>query len=189
MLTHEAVDERIAKANAIRDGGDRESARLLLGELWNEIGPDGDPIHRCGVAHHIADTQDDFGVELTWDLTALEVADTITIEQRRAVQHLFSVDAFYASLHLNLADDYSKLGDPAKARAHLAKAHKCLRQTGDLPNMGPNDKYGRSIRAELQRLSAALGALALLLNRRSFAEADPARRLNQSATPARRVPP
>jgi tetratricopeptide (TPR) repeat protein len=155
MLTHEAVHARIAEANAVRDSGDPESARRRLVELWNEIGPDGDPIHRCAVAHHIADAQDDPREELTWDARALEAADSITIEQQQAVKHLISVDAFYPSLHLNLGEDHCRLGNPEKAREHLAKAREYLRQTEALTHMGPDDEYGKSIREGLERLSAA----------------------------------
>ena len=154
MLTHEQVGERIAAAVAVRDSGDRELARAQLDELWNEIGAD--PIHRCVAAHHTADSQDDLHLELSWDLCALEAANEITIEQRKANAALFSVDAFYPSLHLNLARDYWRLGRAIDARQHLLEAIEWLRKTGDLPRMGPDTAYGRSLREDITQLATDL---------------------------------
>ncbi len=37
-------------------------------------------------------------------------------------QHAWQVRVLQPSLHLNLADDHRRLGDPARAREHLAQA-------------------------------------------------------------------
>ncbi|MGW6741746.1 hypothetical protein ACWGDX_13630 [Streptomyces sp. NPDC055025] len=66
---------RIGQAVMLFHGGDREEARNRFGALWTEIGEAGDPLHRCTLAHYMADTQDDPGDELAWDLRALTAAD------------------------------------------------------------------------------------------------------------------
>ncbi|MEV5593755.1 hypothetical protein [Streptomyces sp. NPDC052496] len=70
----DVVLTRIGQAVMLHRGGDREEARNRLGQLWAEVGPDGDPFQRCTLAHYLADTQDDPADELGWDLTALETA-------------------------------------------------------------------------------------------------------------------
>ncbi|MGS2586671.1 hypothetical protein [Streptomyces hebeiensis] len=71
----DAVMTRIGQAVILLHGGDREEARNRFGELWSEIGESGDALHRCTLAHYLADTQDDPGDELAWDLRALTAAD------------------------------------------------------------------------------------------------------------------
>ncbi|MFH9297779.1 hypothetical protein [Streptomyces sp. NPDC017520] len=71
----DAVMTRIGQAIMLLHGGDREEARNRFGALWSELGADGDALHRCTLAHYMADTQDDPGDELAWDLRALTAAD------------------------------------------------------------------------------------------------------------------
>nr|WSZ94920.1 hypothetical protein OH820_03980 [Streptomyces sp. NBC_00857] len=73
--SEDAVMTRIGQAAMLLHGGDREEARNRFGQLWTEIGEAGDPLHRCTLAHYMADTQDDPGDELAWDLRALTAAD------------------------------------------------------------------------------------------------------------------
>ncbi|MFF3751996.1 hypothetical protein ACFYYH_16305 [Streptomyces sp. NPDC002018] len=73
--SEDAVMTRIGQAVMLLHGGDREEARNRFGALWTEIGETGDPLHRCTLAHYMADTQDDPGDELAWDLRALTAAD------------------------------------------------------------------------------------------------------------------
>jgi hypothetical protein len=49
---------------------EREAARRLFADLWEEIGAGGDALHRCALAHSMADVQDDVREELVWDLRA-----------------------------------------------------------------------------------------------------------------------
>lgn len=70
----DAVMTRIGQAIMLLHAGDREEARNRFGELWSEIGEDGDALHRCTLAHYMADAQDDPGDELAWDLRALTAA-------------------------------------------------------------------------------------------------------------------
>ncbi len=68
---------RIGQAVMLLHAGDREEARNRLGALWAELGSDGDPLHRCTLAHYMADAQDDPGDELAWDLRALTAAEAV----------------------------------------------------------------------------------------------------------------
>ncbi|MFD4941139.1 hypothetical protein ACFVYE_21845 [Streptomyces sp. NPDC058239] len=152
----DAVMTRIGQAIMLLHGGDREEARNRFGELWAEIGEDGDALHRCTLAHYMADTQDDPGDELAWDLRALTAVGSLTDE--RAVQHsdALAVRAFYPSLHLNLAADYVKLHRPEAARIHLDRARAA---SGVLADDGADDGYGGGVRAAIARLELRLREL------------------------------
>ncbi|MFC6021675.1 hypothetical protein ACFP2T_36615 [Plantactinospora solaniradicis] len=125
------------------------AARERLTTLWEEIGPTGDPFHRCTLAHYLADLQDDPADELRWDLRALEAADTLTDERAQRYHASLAVAAFRPSLQLNLAEDYRKLGRPDRASEHLALARESLPTLGD-------DAYGQMIRDAVERLGATL---------------------------------
>lgn len=77
----DVVMTRIGQAVMLLHGGDREEARNRFGAIWAEIGVDGDGLERCTLAHYMADTQDDPGDELAWDLRALTAAQSLTREQ------------------------------------------------------------------------------------------------------------
>ncbi|MFF6996510.1 hypothetical protein ACFY93_16390 [Streptomyces sp. NPDC008313] len=140
---------RIGQAVMLHHGGDREEARLRFHDLWAEIGEAGDPLHRCTLAHYMADTQDDPADELAWDLRALSAAEELT-DDRLAEQHRsLAVRAFYPSLHLNLAADYVRLGRSEAARGHLRRARGAVGALGD-------DAYGDGVRAALTRLERRL---------------------------------
>lgn len=147
--SEDAVMTRIGQAVMLLHGGDREEARNRFGALWSEIGEAGDPLHRCTLAHYLADTQDDPGDELAWDLRALAAADGLG--QERLAQHraALAVRAFYPSLHLNLAADYVKLQRPEAARVHLDRARAATDALRD-------DGYGNGIRAAIDRLEWTL---------------------------------
>ncbi|MET9508313.1 hypothetical protein ABZX62_07505 [Streptomyces flavidovirens] len=140
---------RIGQAIMLLHAGDREEARNRLGELWAEIGEDGDPFHRCTLAHYMADAQDDAGDELAWDLRALAAADGLTDERVARHDSSVAVRGFYPSLHLNLAADYLKLHRPEAARAHLGRARAASDALGD-------DGYGDGVRAAIDRLERRL---------------------------------
>jgi hypothetical protein len=151
----DTVMERISAAVASFGSGDREGARQQLSRLWAEIQA-GDPLHRCFLAHYLADLQDDVRDELRWDLRALAAADEVTEERAQAFARQYDgaldVRALYPSLHLNLGDDYRRLGATAQAREHLALAQECL-------HVLPDDGYGRMIRDGVAKLAGRLGAL------------------------------
>ncbi|MFE3789029.1 hypothetical protein [Streptomyces goshikiensis] len=73
--SEDAVMTRIGQAVILLHAGDREEARNRLGEIWAEIAAEGDSLHRCTLAHYMADAQDDPADELAWDLRALTAAD------------------------------------------------------------------------------------------------------------------
>jgi len=82
--------------------GDRDQARRLFAELWEQIGPQGDALHRCALAHSMADVQDNPHDELVWDLRALKAADLVSDERAAQAGVSSPVAGFYPSLHLNL---------------------------------------------------------------------------------------
>ena len=77
----DGVMARIGQAMELAQQGRRDDARTLFAGLWDELGPDGDPLHRVTVAHWMADVQDDPRDELTWDERALEAAGSVTDER------------------------------------------------------------------------------------------------------------
>ena len=122
----QAINDAIAEGRA----GDADSARAKLLELWTGIGVLGDPVHRCWLAHSLADLYDDPAQALAWNVRALDAAEAADEEQTRA---------FYPSLYLNLADDYRRLGSFDTAAAYLARAQA---RVADLPD----DAYGETMR-------------------------------------------
>ncbi|MER6206072.1 hypothetical protein [Streptomyces sp. NPDC001642] len=158
----DALLTRIGQVVMLHHGGDREEARERLLGLWAELGEDGDPLHRCTLAHYLADTQDDPTDELAWDLRALSAADELT-DGRHAGdcgdpgdtadagrEGAVAIRAFYPSLHLNLAADYVKLDRPDAARTHIRRARSACTVLAD-------DGYGNGVRAAIGRLELRLG--------------------------------
>ncbi|MFF4599994.1 hypothetical protein ACQPXB_12675 [Amycolatopsis sp. CA-161197] len=141
-----AIDAGLRKHIA----GDRAGARETFLALWQEIGEDGDPLHRCALAHHLADVCDEPAEELEWDLRALAAADSLTDERAQQYHSTLAVRGFYPSLHLNLGEDYRKLGDLDAARRHLSAAREKLDALGE-------DDYAAGIRAALEGLAERLG--------------------------------
>ncbi len=148
-MGHEELTTRIGQVVILLHGGDREEARNRFAALWEEIGEGGSPLHRCTLAHYMADTQDDPEDELTWDLRALKAADTIGAEGARWGESAVSVRGFYPSLHLNLAADYDRLGEHQLARGHLGRARESAGALSD-------DAYGDGVRAEIARMDLRL---------------------------------
>ncbi|MFG3201442.1 hypothetical protein [Streptomyces sp. NPDC048192] len=145
QAAYDAVLTRIGQVVMLHHGGDREEARSRLLTLWAEIGEDGDPLHRCTLAHYLADTQDDPEDELAWDLRALSAAEEVAGGEAPP-----GVRGFLPSLHLNLAADYVKLGRDEAARSHLRRARETA---GALAR----DGYGEGVRAAIGRLESRLG--------------------------------
>lgn len=145
----DAVMTRIGQVVMLHHAGDREEARDRFLRLWAEIGEDGDPLHRCTLAHYMADTQDDPADELAWDLRALSAAEELTDERLADGEGVLAARAFYPSLQLNLAADYLKLGRSEAARVHLRRARGAAGALGD-------DRYGDGIRAAIGRLERRL---------------------------------
>ncbi|MFI6123318.1 hypothetical protein ACIBCU_26665 [Streptomyces sp. NPDC051064] len=159
----DAVMTRIGQAIMLLHAGDREEARNRFGIIWSEIGERGAALHRCTLAHYMADTQDDPGDELAWDLRALTAAEGLTgaaVTDPGAVPHadpgtgpepggerreVTAVRALVPSLHLSLAADYLKLQRFESARVHLDRAW-------DAVGVLEDDGYGGGIRAAIGRM-------------------------------------
>lgn len=135
----------IGQGIELNQRGERDAARQLLAGLWERLGPDGDPLHRCAIAHSMADTQDDPHDELAWDLLALEAAESVTDGRVQQAGMPGTVAGFYPSLHLNLGDVYRRLGNLTRAREHLALGRAATDALAD-------DGYARMIRSGLDRL-------------------------------------
>ena len=150
---------------------DPAEARARLWQLWAEVGETGDPLHRCAVAHQLADLCPEPAQELAWDLRALAAADEITAE-RAAAAGMGAPAGLYPSLHLNLGETYRKLGDPDSARSHLNLGLDAVGALGD-------DGYGTMIRRGLQGLADRLAQPSA----GGFAQVTPARQPRSLSSP------
>ncbi|MFJ8621562.1 hypothetical protein ACIRD3_01785 [Kitasatospora sp. NPDC093550] len=128
--------------------GRTAEARASFEALWEELGEQ-DVFHRCVLAHYLADLQDDPRAELEWDRRALAAADSLTAERAQTYEAALQVRAFYPSLHLNLASDHLKLGEPDLAREQLERAVRSL-------DALPGDAYSAGIRAAVEELRQRL---------------------------------
>lgn len=143
--TMEAIGQAVTEGRT----GNTLSARQKLLNLWSTIGVTGDPLHRCSLAHYLADLYEDPAQALAWDVRALDAADAIT-EQRVQEHHAsLHIAGFYPSLHLNLADNYRRLGsfDAATEHINAAKEHA--------PNLC-QDAYGAFLRTALDEVAEAI---------------------------------
>lgn len=149
MTEPDQIMRRFGEALAASQSGERDFARQSFTELWAEVGEDGDPLHRCAIAHALADVQDDLEDELAWDLRALAAAEGLTDERIHAAGAQGSARSFQPSLHLNLADVYRRLGRPDRARHHLEAGLATADALGE-------DGYGSMIREGLARIRSQL---------------------------------
>jgi hypothetical protein len=140
VVVNDEVMTRIGQVVMLLHGGDREEARNRFAALWEQIGEEGEPLHRCMVAHHMADTQDDPEDELDWDVRALRAASGMSGEAARG---------FHPSLHLNLAASYWRVGEERMALSHLGRARESCWALGE-------DAYGDRIRAAVGRMELRL---------------------------------
>ncbi|MFC9897414.1 hypothetical protein ACFVMC_27305 [Nocardia sp. NPDC127579] len=143
--------DAIMRAVTLGREGETGQARTALTELWATLGPQGDPLHRCTLAHFLADLQPDPAQALVWDVRALDAADSLTNERARQHHSSLDVAGFYPSLHLNLADNYRRLGSFDAAHAALAATRACLHTLAD-------DAYGNTIRTAVDEIDEATRA-------------------------------
>ncbi|MFC9981177.1 hypothetical protein [Gordonia sp. NPDC127522] len=139
----------LSQAVTLGRSGETALARDRLLALWETIGVEGDSLHRCTLAHHLADLYSEPAESLTWDVRALDAADALSDRRAQAHHADLSVAGFYPSLHLNLADDHRRLGSFDAARRHLDAARQAA---GDLPK-GP---YGTMIRELIEDIATAV---------------------------------
>ncbi|MDX3665452.1 hypothetical protein [Streptomyces europaeiscabiei] len=144
--TMEAIGQAVTEGRA----GDVVSARRRLLGLWSTIGVTGDPLHRCTLAHYLADLHTDPAQALVWDVRALDAADAVT--QQRVQEHdaRLHIAGFYPSLHLNLADDYRRLASFEAADRHIEAAAE------HAPNL-PRGAYGDLLRVAIEQVAEAIG--------------------------------
>ncbi len=151
MSTPDETMAEIVAAVELGRGGARAEARRRLTDLWEGMGPEGDPLHRVTLAHFLADLQDDVRAELRWDERALAAAGDLTDERAQQYDAALRVRGLLPSLHLNLADCLRRLGDASGARRHLAQAGASVDELAD-------DGYGRLVRTGLEHVRSALEA-------------------------------
>ncbi|MFH0241158.1 hypothetical protein ACGRHY_01655 [Streptomyces sp. HK10] len=140
----EPLPTRIGQAVILHRGGDREEARNRLAGLWEEACEDGDPFHRCTIAHYLAGTQDDPVAGLEWGRRALAAA-------KAPAGAFAAVRSLLPSLHLSLAAAHAGLGDHAAARRELARARSAAEEL-------PDDAYGAGVRTAIGNLARRLAA-------------------------------
>ncbi|SHN88862.1 hypothetical protein SAMN05660350_04852 [Geodermatophilus obscurus] len=151
MITDETLI-RIGQAVQLSHQGERDAARVLFAEIWDEIGGEhGDPLHTCTLAHAMADVQDDVHQELVWDQRALAAADLLTDARLTRAGLTISVAGLYPSLHLNLSECHRKLGDLDRAREQLQQAQATIGALGD-------DGYAQVIKEGMRQLAERLPA-------------------------------
>ncbi len=154
MTSPDPVMMTVGEAIGLGRSGDRARARELLGRAWDQEGAGGDPMHRVGIAHSMADVQDDPEDELLWDLRALAAADELTDQRVAEVGIDSPVAGFYPSLLLNLGEVYRKLGRLEEARDQLRRgldATRALQWSAE-----PPDGYQAMVIDALTRLGERL---------------------------------
>ncbi|SHL03226.1 hypothetical protein SAMN05443637_116148 [Pseudonocardia thermophila] len=145
------ADEVIERITAVVQrglDGERAAACEELETLWVEHT---DPLHRCVIAHFLADLQDDVHAELLWDERALAAAGEIGDDQVREIAPGLQVRGFLPSLYGSVADDHRRLGDADRARGYLAEAQAATDALGD-------DPYGAHVTQLLDDIGRALAA-------------------------------
>ena len=142
--------EAIGHAVVLGRGGDVESARRDLLAIWHQIGVAGDPLHRCTLAHYLADLYDEAAEALIWDVRALDAADALAEERAQQHHPSLRVAGFYPSLHLNIADNLRRLGAFDKAGEHILYYDHQSSALSD-------DAYGNTIRTAIDEVHQAIG--------------------------------
>lgn len=140
-----------AITNAVTKGrsGHVDSGKKQLLALWSSIGASGDPLHRCTLAHYLADLYDDPGQALVWDVRALEAADALTDQRVQNYHAGLHIAGFYPSLRLNLADNHRRLGSFDAARRQIDAAR-------DDSRVLSQDSYGRLVRSAIEGVARAI---------------------------------
>ncbi len=149
MTEPDPIMQRFGEGLAASQRGDRDLARRTFTALWAEVGDDGDPLHRCAIAHAMADVQDVLEDELAWDLRALAAAEGLTDDRVHAAGVPGTARSFQPSLHLNLADAHRRLGHTELARHHVEAGLASVDALDD-------DGYGTTVREGLVRVARRL---------------------------------
>ncbi|TCK71671.1 hypothetical protein C7378_2954 [Acidipila rosea] len=134
---------------ALLHTGDRSGARNRFTAIWSRMQPMPDPYQECVLSHYMADLQDEIEKELSWDIRAFDAARRATDEAAKNHHPSLSIKDFFPSLHLNLADDYLRLGEFDSARRHLQDGLRLLSALTDSP-------YTTTVRGGFERIAARL---------------------------------
>ncbi|MGY0058958.1 hypothetical protein ACWY4P_20790 [Streptomyces sp. LZ34] len=121
--------------------GRNEDAHALFQRAWDTAADD---YEACVAAHYLARHQPTPEETLRWNQECLGRAGAVNDDRVRG---------FHASLHLNMCTAYRALGEPDKAREHLALA---AARADDVPE-GPYGDGIRSAVAESLRTAGAPG--------------------------------
>ncbi|WP_328530593.1 hypothetical protein OG984_05320 [Nocardioides sp. NBC_00368] len=154
MTATPAVDptmDVITTAVTLGREGHVTRARNELLAIWADLGVSGDPLHRCVLAHYLADLYADAAVALIWDVRALDAAEALTDQRAQEHDASLQVAGFYPSLHLNIADNLRRLGAFAAAAEQIGKAEERAAAL-------PPGAYGDMIRAAIQGVGEAITA-------------------------------
>lgn len=147
-MTDATMDAIIDAVTAGRQG-DADAARTRLLALWDEITPTGDALHRCTLAHYLADLYSDAAQALMWDVRALDAAAALTDARAQDHHASLQVAGFYPSLHLNIADNLRRLGSFDAAREHVEAGRARV-------DVLPDDEYGAMLRRALVEVGDAV---------------------------------
>jgi hypothetical protein len=142
--------DAITTAVTLGHQGETARARQELLAVWEDLGVLGDPLHRCTLAHYLADLYPDPAEALIWDVRALDAASALT-DHRAGEHHAgLEVAGFYPSLHLNIADNLRRLGSFEAATGQIGKAEERVAAL-----QGP---YGDMIRTAIHGVRDAITA-------------------------------
>lgn len=143
--------DAITTAVTLGHEGDTARARRELLAIWEDLGVLGDPLHRCTLAHYLADLHPDPAEALIWDVRALDAAGALT-DQRAGEHHAgLQVAGFYPSLLLNIADNLRRLGAFAAAAEQISRAEERIAAL-------PAGAYGDMIRTAIRGVRDAIAA-------------------------------
>ncbi|GLY97762.1 hypothetical protein [Actinoplanes sp. NBRC 103695] len=130
----------ILEGIGLREQGRPTDAKALMEPLVADVESGEDAFAKVFLAHSLADVQEEPEDELAWDLRALAFMDELTDQQAVGRGNAGGKNALLPSLHLNLAEDYRRLGDEAGAHRHFELGKAYLEALS-------GDAYGDSIRS------------------------------------------
>ncbi len=145
------VESEISAAVDELADGRTTRARVRLSALWERDAHE-QTDHRAAIAHWLADAQGDVESALTWDERAVDEAEALADKRVPFAGTARTVAAMLPLLHVEVAQDYRRLGSACGALEHLAAARNALAAL-------PQPERGAPAR-EIARLDAQLGGRA-----------------------------
>jgi hypothetical protein len=137
------VIEKLQSIIQISQSGNKEKARKLFNRIIPLLG--NDPLHNCIFAHYMADVQNELEKELYWDLKSLEYLDKLTDERLKQFNPTLNQKGFYASVYLNIAEDYRKSNMIESSKKYINLAEKSIHELDD-------NGYGNMIKQGIERI-------------------------------------